>query len=143
MHLPGINTLYVQTGTISLIPVMTVRLELLFSFHLFPLPPPFLYCCTMDTLPLLLVMALSWTYSLITKTGTRCLVDCAPLPLSITCLTLALTVLPTRASVPADVHLSRPSDARLSSLLPYVSLHRLCTLPDPPTCVTPRPLYAF
>ena len=27
-----------------------------------------------------------------------------PLPLSITCLTLAFTVLPTRASVPADVH---------------------------------------
>ena len=33
-----------------------------------------------------------------------CLVDCAPSLLSITCLTLALTVLHTHASVPADVH---------------------------------------
>ena len=76
-----------------------------------------------------------------TKTGTRCLADCAPLPLSITCVTLTLTVLPTRASVPADVHLLCPSYARLSSLWPYVSLHHLCTLLDPPTCVTPCPLY--
>ena len=34
----------------------------------------------------------------------RCLADCALSPLSITCLTLALTVLYMRASVPADVH---------------------------------------
>ena len=78
-----------------------------------------------------------------TKTGTRCLADCAPPPLSITCLTLTLTVPSTRASVPADVHPLCPLYARISSLSPYVSLHRWCTLPDPLTCVTPRPLYAF
>ena len=50
------------------LPVMTVRLGLLFSFHLFPFPP-FLYYCTMDTLPSLLVMVLSWTYSLIPRLG--------------------------------------------------------------------------
>ena len=78
-----------------------------------------------------------------TKARTECLADCALPLLSITCLTLALTVPPTRASVPADVHPSCPSYAHPSSLLPYVSLHRLCTLPDPLTCVTPHPLYTF
>ena len=79
-----------------------------------------------------------------TKARIRCLVGGGHFPpLSITCLTLALTVLPTRASVPADVHLACPSYVRLSLPLPYVSLHHLCMLPDPPTCVTPCPLYAL
>ena len=72
-----------------------------------------------------------------------CLVDCAPPPLSSTCFTLALTVLHMRASVPADVHPLCTVHARISSPLPYVSLHRLCTLPNPLTCVVPRPLYAL
>ena len=105
--------------------VMTVRLRHYFSFiYLSPFP---IYC-TMDTLPSLLVMP--------------CGLCSSPL-LSITHLTLTLTIPPTRASVPTDVHLSCPSNARLASLLPYVSLHHLCTLPDPPTCVIPHPLYAF
>ena len=106
--------------------VMTMHLGHYFSFT-YPSPFSFPIYCTMDTLPSLLVMP--------------CELCPSPL-LSITHLTLTLTVLPTRASVPADVHLSCPSNTRLSSLLPYVSLHCLCTLPDPPTCVTPRPLYA-
>ena len=106
---------------------MTMRLGHYFSFIY--LPPPLLpYYGTMDTLPSLLVMPCGL---------------CTFPPLSITHLTLTLTVPPTRASVPADVHLSCPSYARLSLLLPYVSWHRWCTLLDPPTCVTPRPLYAF
>ena len=103
---------------------------------------PFHYCTT-NTLPSLLDTVFSWTDLPIPKTGSRCLADCAPPPLSITCLTLALTVPPTRASVPADVHPLCPLCARTSSPLPYVSLHLLCTLPDPLTCVVPRPLYAF
>ena len=78
-----------------------------------------------------------------TETGARCLADCAPPPLSITCLTLALTVPSTHASVPADVHPLCPSYALFSSLLPYVSSHRWCALSNPLTCVIPRPLYAF
>ena len=78
-----------------------------------------------------------------TKARTRCLVNCALPLLSITCLTLTPTVPPTCASVPADVHPSCPSYAHPSSLLPYVSLHHLCTLLDPLTCVTPCPLYTF
>ena len=121
---------------------MTVHLGPLFFFHLFPLPslslllyyghPPFASC---NSLELDLLSD--------TKARTRCLANCALSPLSITCLTLALTVLPTRASVPANMHPSCPSYAHPSSLLPYVSLHHWCTLPDPLTCVTPRPLYAF
>ena len=72
-----------------------------------------------------------------------CLVDCAPSLLSITCLTLAFTVLHTRASVPADVHPLCTVHARISSPLPYVSLHLPCTLPYLLTCVVPRPLYAL
>ena len=79
-----------------------------------------------------------------TKTGTRCLADCVlPLPLSITRSILIFAVLLMRASVPADVHPSCPLCARISSPSPYVSLHPLCTLPDPLTCVIPRPLYAL
>ena len=78
-----------------------------------------------------------------TKARTRCLADCAPPPLSITCLTLAFTVPPMRASVPADVHPLCLLCAHISSLLPYVSLHLLCMLPDPLTCVVPCPLYAL
>ena len=92
--------------------VMTMRLEHYFSF-IYLSPFSFPIYCTMDTLPSLLVMP--------------CGLCPSPL-LSITHLTLTLTVPPTHASVPADVHLSCPSDARLSSLLPYVSLHRLCML---------------
>ena len=119
--------------------VMTVRLGLLFSFHLFPFPsfpiyghPPFAPCNSLE------LDSLSDT-----KARTRCLADCALPPLSITCLTLTLTVLPTCASVPADMHPSCPSYVHPSSLLPYVSLHRLCTLPNSLTCVTPCPLYMF
>ena len=65
------------------------------------------------------------------------------LPYLLTCLTLAPTVLPTRASVPVDVHPLCPLCARISSPLPYVSLHLLCTLPGPLTYVVPRPLYVF
>ena len=72
-----------------------------------------------------------------------CLVDCAPPPLSITCFTFALTVLHMRASVSADVHPLCTVHARISSPLPYVSLHLPCTLPNPLTCVVPRPLYAL
>ena len=68
-----------------------------------------------------------------------CLVDCAPSLLSITCLTFAFTALPTRASVPADVHPLCTVPARISSPLPYVSSHPLCTPPYPLTCVVPRP----
>ena len=119
---------------------MTVRLGLLFSIYLLsPLSlllyyghPPFAPCYGLE-LDLLSD----------TKTGIRCLVDCAPPPLSITCLTLALTVPSTCASVPADVHPLCPLCAHISSPLPYVSLHLMCMLPDPLTCVVPRPLYAF
>ena len=72
-----------------------------------------------------------------------CLVDCAPPPLSITCFTLALTVLYMRAPVSADVHPLCTVHARISSPLPYVSLHLPCTLPNPLTCVVPRPLYVL
>ena len=98
-----------------------MRLGLLFSFHLFPFPlplflyyghPPFVPCYSLE-LDLLSD----------TKTGTRCLADHAPPPLSITCLTLALTVPSTRASVPADVHPLCPPCAHICSLPPYVSLH--------------------
>ena len=68
--------------------------------------------------------------------------DCAPPPLSIACLTLAVAIPSTRTSVPTDVHPSCPSYAPLSSLLPYVLSHLWCVLPNPLTCVTPRPLYA-
>ena len=60
-----------------------------------------------------------------------------------TCFTLALTVPHTRASVPIDAHPLCTVRARLSSPLPYVSLHLPCTIPDPLTCVVPRPLYVF
>ena len=103
--------------------------------------PFFFHYGTMGTLPSLLETVLSWTYLPIPKTGSRCLADCAPPPLSITCPILAPTVLPTCASVPADVHPLCPFCARISSPLPYVPLHHLCTLPDPLTCVVPRPLY--
>ena len=121
--------------------VMTVHLGLLFSFHLLPFPSFLLLYYGHP--PLAPCYGLELDLPSNTKTGTRCLADCAPPPLSITCLTLALTVPPTRASVPADVRPLCPSYARPSSLLPYVSLHYLCTLPDPLTCVTPHPLYAF
>ena len=74
------------------------------------------------------------------KTGTRCLADCGPTPLSITCLILTPTVPFTRASVPANAHPSCTLCACISSLLPYVSLHHWCTLTAPPTCVLPHPL---
>ena len=112
-------------------------------FSSIPLPsfPPY---CTRNTLPSLLVTVLSWTYSPIPRLGQDALRTVhPPPPLSITCLTLTLTVLPTCASVPADVHPLCPSYVHLSSWLPYVSLHLLCTLPDPLTCVIPCPLYMF
>ena len=116
--------------------VMTVRLELLFSFP-FPPFPLLLYHGHRPSAP---CYSLELNLPSDTKTGTRSLVNCAPPPLSITCLTLALTVLPTRASVPADVHPLCPSYAHSSSLLPYVSLHRLCMLPDPPNMCNTTPL---
>jgi hypothetical protein len=120
--------------------VMTVRLGHYFFFHLsFPFPyllyyghPPFApcYCLELDL-------------SSDTKMRTRCLADCALLPLSITRPIPTSAIPLMRASVPADVHPSCPFYARISSPLPYVSLHPLCTLPDPLTCVIPRPLYTL
>ena len=119
--------------------VMTVRLGLSFFFHLLFPPLPFLLYYGHPLFAPCNSLELDLPSD--TKANTRCLADCAPFPLSITCLTLTLTVLPMHASVPADVHPSCPSYACPSSLLPYVSLHCLCTLPDPLTCVTPCPLY--
>ena len=121
--------------------VMTVRLGLSFFFHL--LPSPLSFVLYYGHPPVAPCNSLELDLPSNTKARTRCLVDCAPSPLSITCLTHALTVLPTRASVPANVHPLCPLCARISSLLPYVSLHPLCMLPDPLTCVVPCPLYAF
>ena len=112
------------------------------SLPLYPFSFPLLLLLCYRCSPSPVVIALSWTYSPIPKLGQDAL-RTVHLPLSITCPTLALTVLPMHASVSADVHRSCPSYAHPSSLLPYVSLHRLCMLPDPLTCVTPRPLYAF
>ena len=115
--------------------VMTVRLGPSFFFHLLSTSllyyghPPFAPCYSLEL-----------DLFSDTKTGTRCLADCAPPPLSITCLTLAFTVLPMRASVPADVHPLCPLCARTSSPLPYVSLHLLCTLPDPLNMCSTTPL---
>ena len=95
--------------------VMTVRPGLLFFFS-FPSPPSPYY----GPLP--------------------CLADCAPSLLSITCFTLALTVLHTRASVPVDVHLLCTFHAHISSPLPYVSSHPLCTSPYPPNMCSTTPL---
>ena len=95
--------------------VMTVRPELLFFFS-FPSPPSPYH----GPLPYL--------------------ADCAPSLLSITCFTLALTVLHTRASVPADVHPLCTVHACVSSPLPYVSLHPLCTPPYPPNMCSTMPL---
>ena len=100
--------------------IMTVRLGLLFSFP----PLLLLYYGHSSFAP---CNGLELDLLSDTKTGTRCLMDCAPPPLSITCLTLALTVLPMCASVPADVHPLRPLCTHISLLLPYVSLHLLCT----------------
>ena len=58
-------------------------------------------------------------------------------------LTLVATVLLTHASAPADAPPLCIVHACISSPLPYVSLHLLCTPPDPLTCVVPCPLYAF
>ena len=123
--------------------VMTVRLGLSFSFHLFPFPPFFPLLLYYRHPPVAPCNSLELDSLSDTKARTRCLIDCALPPLSITCLTLALTVLPMCALVPADVHLSCPSYVRPSSLLPYVSWYHLCTLLDPLTCVIPCPLYAF
>ena len=106
-----------DNADMQFVAVMTARLGLLFFFSI-PSPPSLYYR------PLL------------------CLADCAPSLLSITCLTLAFTVPHTHASVPADVHPLCTVHARISSPLPYVSLHPLCTPPYPLTCVVPRPLYA-
>ena len=119
--------------------VMTVCLEPLFSFTYSP-PPSLPYYGHSPVAP---CNSLELDLTSDTKARTRCLADCVPPPLSITCPIPTLTVPPMRASVPADVHLSCPLCACISSLLLYVSLHLLCTLPDPLTCVVPRPLYAF
>ena len=120
--------------------VMTVRLGHYFLFHLsIPLSyllyyghPPFApcHCLELDLPPDI-------------ETGTRCLADCAPFPLSITRPIPTFAVPFMCASVPADVHSSCPLHAHISSPLPYVSPHFLCTPPDPLTYVTPRPLYAL
>ena len=75
-----------------------------------------------------------------TKTGARCLIDYVPPPLSITCFTFTFTVSFTCASVSADAHPLCPLCVHISLLLPYVSLHRWCTLSAPLTCVLPCPL---
>ena len=105
---------------------MTMRLGHYFSFiYLSPSP---IYC-TMDTLPSLLVTVLSWTYLLIPRRGQDALRTVRLSPLSITHPTLTPAVPLMRASVPADVHPLCPLYAHISSPLPYVSLHLLCTLP--------------
>ena len=75
-----------------------------------------------------------------TKTETRCLADCALLPLSITRLIPTFAELLMRASVPADAHPFMPT-------FPHRYLMYHCTLcarlPTPLTCVTPHPLYAL
>ena len=82
--------------------VITVRLEPSFSFTYSPLPLPFLLYYGHP--PFAPCNSLELDLLSDTKARTRCLADYAPSPLSITCLTLTLTVLPTCASVPADVH---------------------------------------
>ena len=89
------------------ISVTTVRPGLLFFFSI-PSPPPSPY-----------------------YRHPPCLADCAPSLLSITCLTLAFTVPPTRASVPADVHPLCTFHTHISSPLPYVSLHLCAHSPTP------------
>ena len=81
---------------------MTVRLGLLFFFPSLPISP--FHYCTTGTLPSLLDTVFSWTHLPIPRLDQDALRTVHPLPLSITCLTLAVTVLLMRASVPADVH---------------------------------------
>ena len=54
-----------------------------------------------------------------------------PLPLSITCFTFTATVPLMCASVPANTRPLCTLCACISSLLPYVSLHRWCMLSAP------------
>ena len=63
------------------------------------------------------------------------------LPLFITCFTLTVTVPVMHASVPIDTRPLCTLCTHISSLLPYVSWHHQCTLPAPPICVLPHPLY--
>ena len=58
--------------------VMTVHLGPSFSFTYSP--PPFPSYCTTDTLPSLLVIALSWTYPLIPRLGQDALWTVCPFP---------------------------------------------------------------
>ena len=115
--------------------VMTVRLDYYFlSPTLFPLP-----YSTTDTLPSLLVNALSWTYLLTPRQRQDALRTVRPSP-------YLLHASPSPPLYYLRVHqylLMCTLCARISSPLPYVSLHLLCTLPGRLTCVVPRPLYAF
>ena len=121
--------------------VMTVRRGHYFSFT-YPSPPSI--CRTTNTLPSLLVNALSWTYLLTPRQRQDALRTVRfPPPIYYTPYPHPFTVPLMRASVPADVHPSCPPYAHISSPLPYVSLHPPCTLLTLLTCVTPRPLYAF
>ena len=116
---------------------MTVRLGPLFFFHL---PFSFPYLLYYGHFPFAPCQRLELDLLSDTKAATRCLADCVLLPLSITRPTPTFAVLLMRASVPADVHPSCPPYARISSPLPYVSLHPLCTLPDPPNICNTTPL---
>ena len=95
--------------------VMTMRLGHYFSF-IYLSPFSFPIYCTMDTLPSLLIMP--------------CGLCPSPL-LSITHLTLTFTVSPTRASVPADVHLSCPSCYDFSPLRHTSTIFTIGPRPDP------------
>ena len=115
--------------------VMTVRLGLLFFFTL-PLFP-----LRVVAAPLAACNSLELDYPLIPRLGQDALRTVhLPLPLSITCFTFTATVPFMHASVPADARPLCTLCARISSPLPYVSLHRWCTLSAPFTCVLPCPL---
>ena len=119
---------------------MTVRHGLLFFFPSILLS---LYHCTMDTLPLLLVTVLSWTYSLIPRLGQDALRTVHLLP-------YLLHALPLPLLYHLRVHqylLMCTLCAPFVPASPHCYLMYHCTFVhaawSPLTCVMPRPLYAF
>ena len=125
-----------------LLPVMTVRLGLLFFFPSIPLSPS-LYYCTTDTPPSLLVTVLSWTSPLIPRLGQDALRTVHLLP-------YLLHALPSPLLYYLRVHqylLMRTFCAPFVPVSPHCHLMYHCTFVHatrpPLTCVTPCPLYAF
>ena len=115
--------------------VMTVRLGLLIFFTL-PLSSLHVVAA-----PLAACNSLELDYLLTPRLGqdaSRTVI--LHLPLSITCFTFTATLPFMHASVPTDARPLCTLCACISSPLPYVSLHRWCTLSAPFTCVLPRPL---